>query len=358
MSRWSPFAVLLAMLTATAAAPAPQRGANTDREQPDSGPKAIVGRVIDPSGKPVPDVFVTALTPEPTAGRPFRMASARLRSLTNEAGEFRLEGDLYFAEYFVVALPHNQVLDSDRRPNRTGYANTFYPNAVRPADAKRVRVTTSGPARIEITLAPARLFTITGTVSGSSGQLIAGGRLGVLHGDGFFGLDGRTLGIRPDGTFVAPALQPGTYHLRFLESGPLVRGEIPVLSGATVVIADSDIASVRVAPIRMVSASGRLKVEPGALPGLQLSAILIGAARIDFDGNPGPTRRGSVKDDLTFEFQTWPGEGTISVQLPSREWSVKAIRLNGTDLADKSVRFIQGKNITGLEIELVKSDSR
>jgi hypothetical protein len=358
MSRLSPL-TLLAILTVTSIAPAAQRGANADRAQRDSGPRAIVGRVVDPTGKPVPDVFVTALTPEPLAGRPFHIASARLGSLTNALGEFRLEGDLYFGEYFVVALPHNQVLDASGRPNRSGYANTFYPNAVRPADAKRIRVTAGGPAGIEITLAPARLFTVSGAVIGSTGQQIAGGRLGVGHGDGFFGVDGRTLAIRPDGTFIAPALQPGSYHLRFHESGwPPARGEIPVLSGATVLVADTDITNVRVVPIRMVSATGRLKVEPGDRSGLQLSAVRINAAPIDFDGNPGPQRPGAVNDDLTFEFRTWPGEGKIHVQLPSQDWSVKAIRLDGTDVTGKPIRFIPGTNITGLEIELGKSRSR
>ncbi len=338
---------------------AAQRGADANGERRSDGPKAIVGRVVDPSGKPVPEVFVTALIPEPAAGRPFHLANARLRSLTNELGEFRLEGDVYFGQYFVVALPHNQVLDAGGRTNRSGYANTFYPNAVRPADAKRVSVTASGPARIEITLAPARLFTISGIVVGSAGQQVGGGRLGVVHGDGFFGVDARTLAIRQDGTFIAPALQPGTYHLRFHESTwPPARGEIPVLSGATVLVADTDITGVRVSPIRMVSATGRLKVEPGDRPGLQLSAIHISATPIDFDGNPGPQRPGSVNDDLTFEFRSWPGEGKIHVRLPSQDWAVKAIRLNGTDVADRPVRFLPGTNITGLEIELVRSRSR
>ena len=354
MLRLSALAALAILLSTSDTSPG-QRGAGGERELPGGGPKAIVGHVFDPSGKPVPGTFVTALSQEPRAGRAFSLVSARLQSITNERGEFRLEDGLYFGEFYVVALPHNEPYGADRRLNRAGYANTFFPNVVRVADAKRVRVSPSGPARADITLAPARLWAISGTVIGSSGQPIPGGRLAMPRGDGFFGLAARTFAFRTDSTFVAPGLQPGTYHLRFHESPwPPARGTTPVVSGATVVVADADVTDVRVMPIRMVQATGRLIVDGPARSALQPSAIQIGASPVDFDGNPGPSRPGLVKDDLTFAFKTWPSVGQIRVQLPSREWAVKAIRLNSVDVTDKPIDFVAGKEVSGLEIELVK----
>ena len=347
-------AALLAVVLSTSLAHTVQRGAGGGRGAAAAGPNAIVGRVLDPSGKPVPGTFVTALTPEPQDRRAFRFVSARLQSITNERGEFRLEG-LYFGEFYVVALPRNQPLDAGQRPNRAGYANTFHPNAVRVADAKRIRVTPSGPPSADIVLTPARLSVISGLVTGSTGQPVSGGTLVMTHGDGFFGLNTRTLVIRPDGTFVAPALPLGTYHLQFRESAwPPPRGEIPKISGATVVVGDTDIGNVAVKPIFMVQGTGRLIVDPAARAALSPSSIQIGAVPVDFDGNPGPQRPGTVKDDLIFEFKTWPAVCEIRVTLPSREWSVKAIRLNGVDVTDKPIEFVAGKDVSGLEIELVK----
>ena len=318
---------------------------------------AIIGRVVDATGKPVPDTFVTALSPEPQDRRGFRMVSALLRSLTNERGEFRLDTSLYFGEFYVVALPHNVPFTADRQPNRSGYANTFYPSAIRLSDAKRVRVAPTGPARIDITLAPARLSAIAGTVFGSRGQPVPGGRLGLVHGDGLFGLDARALPINADGTFLAPGLQPGTYHLRFHES-QLTRRETLILSGATVTLDNADITNVRVLPIRSVSVTGRLIVESGARGAPLPAAIRIGASPIDFDGNPGPLQPGTVNDDLTFQFTTWPSLGKVRVTLPSNEWSVKAITLNGRDVNDKPIEFVAGKQVTGLEIELARNAIR
>jgi hypothetical protein len=258
---------------------------------------------------------------------------------------------------YVVALPHNPVVDRGNQLNRSGYGKTFYPNATELRDAKLVNVTPSGPARADIALAPVRLAIVSGTVIGSSGRPVSGGVLEVAHGDGLFGLDSRGLQIRPDGTFIAPALAPGTYFLQFHESAwPPPRGVIPTVSGAKVTVATADVTHVRVQPIAMVRASGRLVVNPADRSSLQPSALTVGAAPVEYDGNPGPQRPGVPNDDLTFEFKTWPSTGRIRL-LPELDWSIKAIRLNGVDMTDKPIEFMQGTEITGLEIEIVKRHS-
>ena len=47
-----------------------------------------------------------------------------------------------------------------------------------------------------------------------------------------------------------------------------------------------------------------------------------------------------------------PGKVRVFIEAPG--WTVKAVRLNGTDITDKAIDFVQGKEITGLEIELVR----
>ena len=47
-----------------------------------------------------------------------------------------------------------------------------------------------------------------------------------------------------------------------------------------------------------------------------------------------------------------PGKVRASIDCPGR--IVKAVRLNGTDITDKVIDFVQGKELTGLEVELVK----
>ena len=84
----------------------------------------------------------------------------------------------------------------------------------------------------------------------------------------------------------------------------------------------------------------------------------MGGVPIDFNGNPGPSLPGAVQDDLTFEFRTWPALGRLRVNgLPST-WKVKAIRVNGVDATDKSIDFVAGKDVVGIEIELIGSGPR
>jgi hypothetical protein len=323
-------------------------GAGAGRANPRTA--TITGRVVNAKGLPVPQAFVTALIPRPADSRGFQFFSARLGALTNDRGEYRLEA-LAFGEFYVIALPHNTMTDSAARASRAGYANTFHPGAIRLADAKGVVVKPGVPAIANIMLAPVRLSTVSGVVIAESGAPAGNVRLAITHGDGFFGLDSRSFMIGADGRFAIPRLQPGTYHLRFIASAwPPPRGEIPVLSGATVVVAGQDINNVRVVPIHMVRGTGRVVVATAGRPAFKPGDVRVGASPIDFDGNPGPQSAGVVTDKLTFEFKTWPSVGKIRVSFATPGWTVASITRNGANIADKPVTFAEGKVVSGIEI--------
>jgi hypothetical protein len=313
-------------------------------------PYVITGRVVDGAGSRVAGTFVTAL--EPRRGEtPFRPVSVQLHATTNELGEFRLEG-LHPGEFYVIAIPRNVPLDG--RPRRFGYRNTFHPSAATPSEAKLVRVTFQ-PGIANITLRPASLGTISGVVIQSNGRSAEGGTLRVAHGDGLFGLASRGLPVRPDGTFTAPALQPGTYFLQFREGvWPPSRDTIPKVSVATVTVAGSDVGGVRVAPVSMVRATGRVIVDAVHRPRLQPATIVVAGAPSSFEGMPGPQRPGRVAADLTFEFRTWPGRGRIRVRTESTGWIVTSVRWKGVDITDKEVQFAAREDLDGLEVHLTR----
>jgi hypothetical protein len=319
---------------------------------------AITGRVVDPSGKPVADTFVTALQKGGVSGRPFDFVSARLGSLTNEKGEFHLEG-LYAGEFYVIALPHNPPVDASGHPTRSGFGNTFYPGVRAFSDAKTVIVRPGLPGTADIALLPAGLSMTSGVVIGSSGAPVSGGTLLIARGDGLFGLDSRAVRISPRGTFGVAGLQPGTYFLVFRESQwPPPRGTIPKVSQAKVVISGADVPNMRVAPLTMVRATGRLVVDPAERALLDPSSVRVGPLPTPFDGNPGPSRYGTVGSDLTFEFGAWPIPARIRVMIESPGWLIKAVRHNGVDITDKTIDFVQGKEITGLEVVLTRGPTR
>jgi len=342
----------LAVVIASAAPVRAQRGADPGR----SGfpkPTGIAGRVVDASGAPVKGTFVTALYPDADRVYGFEPVNVQLKAETGEDGRYVLD-NLRPGEYYVIAVPRNPAFDSAFRPNRAGHANTFHPNALRAAEAARVRVAV-GLAAADIMLAPAKLSAITGVVIGSSGRPAANVRVGLARGDGLFGLFSGAFVAQPDGRFAISGLQPGTYYLHYREGQwPPPRDVIPTISGATVIVKESDIENVRVVPIPMVRGSGRLVVDPAARSGLNLAAITVVGVPEDFNGNPGPTRSGPVKDDLTFEFRAWPAVGRVRVSGLPPGWTVGRIRMNGADITSATIEFVGGKDLTGIEIELIK----
>jgi len=159
--------------------------------------------------------------------------------------------------------------------------------------------------------------------------------------------------IRPDGSFVLPGLSPGTYFLQYRESHwPPPRGETPVLSQASVAIHETDVANVKVVPIHMVKATGRVIIDPMQRRDFAASECSVGATPADFDGNPGPAHPGRVRDDLTFEFASWPGPHYVF--LDQARWRIKAIRLNGVDITDQPIDFKEGAPVSGIEVELAR----
>jgi hypothetical protein len=317
----------------------------------------IAGRVTDTSGQPVPGVFVTLMQNQTYRGiTRLHPVSVRFGSTTNANGEYRLER-LASGPYYVVALPRgvpsNVRIASNSQEYRFGHGITYHPGARRGSDAKPVTVSPSAPAIADVTLAPAHLAEVSGTVVGSDSQPAKGGMLGVAHGDGLFGVDSSAVPIRPDGTFLVKGLPPGTYYLHFREGKwPPPRDVIPRISTATVKIHDSDVRRVRVIPIEMVKITGR--VIGDVRRSLRPSEILVSGAPTDWNGNPGPTRGGIVRDDFTFEALAWPAVGYIRVFVAREEWTVKAMRLNGVDLGGTDIEFRAGQDISGLEVELGK----
>src|SRR5687767_8485842 len=159
---------------------------------------AIVGRVVDQVGRPVPDVLVTLLQDGvhwngvPRVG----IVAANLGVRTDGNGTYRLDS-LPLGSYYVVALPENPPLGADGRLNRAGHGITYHPASTR-ANARQVTVTVKEAAVADITLLPATLASISGTVFGQDGKPVSGGTLGIAHGDGMFGVHSRSARLRSD----------------------------------------------------------------------------------------------------------------------------------------------------------------
>jgi hypothetical protein len=320
---------------------------------------AIAGRVVDKAGSPVPGVYVTLLQDGvhwnglPRVG----IVRAGLGVRTDANGAYRLE-NLPLGPYYVVAIPENPPLGRDGRLNRAGHGITYYPSTSTRADARQVTVTVVEPAVADITMLPATLASISGTVIGQDGKPVGGGRLTLAHGDGMFGVHGRGLTTRSDGVFVLAALPPGTYILQFRE-GPErpPRGSVSLVSGAKVALNGHDVSGVRVAPIHTVRATGRIVIDPEAKRLLAPATISVSAFPV-IDGMPGSNGIPTMNDDLSFAFNAWPGPNFVRVIIDAPGWVVKAIRYEGRDVMKTPIDFKEGQAVDGIEVEVARTGPR
>ena len=103
-------------------------------------PNTISGRVLDPSGSPVPGAAVTLMRREQRRGKlEYHLVDARLLEITDANGAYRIV-DAALGNYIVVAIPRNPTVKNGAI-NRIGFAITYYPSAADAASARPVTVT-------------------------------------------------------------------------------------------------------------------------------------------------------------------------------------------------------------------------
>jgi hypothetical protein len=275
--------------------------------------------------------------------------SALLFATTDEEGRYSLH--VPPGEYFVVALPNNPATVAGGQPNRRGHRRTYFPHSADIDAAFEVTVGIGAPATADIQLIPAALMVLTGIVTNASGKPVPNARVALTYGDGLFGMAPRGFTARPNGTFALAGVAPGTYHLHYREGQwPPPLDVIPKVSVATVTVRNEDITGIRVSWLPMTRVTGRLVVAAPFRAQL-LPETTVAGVPLDPDGNPGPTRPGTVRPDLTFELHAWPAVGTIRVSSGDHRWDVTRIRFNGVDVG-LNIEFPVGRDLTGLEVEI------
>ena len=345
--------VLLAAAAASASARQGQGlGAGRGRPSP-TRLGVIAGQVVDPSGQPVDDVFVSALVPLPAGTNPgFKTPNPSVKAITEADGRFVVDVGSW-GEFYLVAFPHNALRDAKTlQVLRSGYGITFYPNASSIATAGRVRIAPGNATPVTITLRRVPLAIVSGVVTDSSGHLVRSGTVNLRHLDGLGALDSRTFKI--DGAFQILVVPPGNYQLQYFEERQMLGRPFTLpntISVASIVVDGHDLVNVRVTPVHPATIAGRVLL-PAALPAwTNVGQISLQPEPADPDAGPTrafPTR---LKADRTFEIRAWPGPTRIMVR-PETDWRIKAMRLNGRNVAGQWLTVTDGQALRGLEIEL------
>lgn len=336
----------------------------------------ITGRVADEDGEPLAQAIVTVLRQQYVRGEK-QMTPAGLDQ-SDDRGQFRVFG-LPPGEYYVSAtaggierlaqqfLP--MLAQDTQTTESTGFATTYYPGVITPADATRVKL---GPAQeltgVDFPLQIVALATVRGVVTGGPGTVmllpegsIGGGRGGGRGGGGrgagggLAAMIGAAVGgamrggglraaTRADGTFVIPNVTPGKYTVIARIDGP---------EGATAVqplVVTGPEVSVALAPAPGVTLAGTITLEaasaaPKAFTGFRVNLTPLGAAA----AVPRAARPAEANERGEFSTaDVMPGHYLVSGNAP-QGWALKAVYVDGQEVTDSPIE-VKSAPVSGVNV--------
>lgn len=310
----------------------------------------ITGRVLDEYGEPVADVMVSALRTQYTVNGPRPMNAGR-GAATNDIGEFRIFG-LPPGLYLLSATYRQMMPATVSAGDNSGYALTYYPGTANPADAQRLAVGTGGSVSdVTLMLVPTRTARVSGIVVDAQGRPARQGSVMLMARTATVAMTSGNGPIRPDGTFTIGSVSPGDYTIRAMM--PSQPGGPPETAMATVAVNGIDVTDLRVEPVRPITVTGRIVLDPVTARTFKPETVRVAAPLNDpgplFGPMPPPV---AVRDDLTFEFKASRGSSIVRVSSasPDSHWMIKSVTLNGADVTD-GITF-EDEDVTGLEVEL------
>lgn len=310
----------------------------------------ITGRVLDEYGEPVTDAQVSLLRNNYTASGPRPMNAGR-PTTTNDIGEFRLFG-LAPGQYFLAASYRAQqmmFINGSTTGDDAGYAVTYYPGTASLADAQKLSIGLGGSVSdVTLMLVQTRTARVTGTAFDGQGRALKQGSVMMLSRNGVMNVLPVSAMIRPDGTFNISGVVPGEYVVRAMIPGQ--PGTPAESSMAAISVNGTDITDLRLEPLRPITVSGHVVLDPVAARSFKPETMRLNAQPSEPGLLSGPLPPpAAVRDDLTFDFKATPGPSIVRLA-PTPGWMIKSVSLNGADVTD-GLTF-RSDDVSGLEVEL------
>jgi len=257
---------------------------------------------------------------------------------------------------------------------RSGYAPTYYPGTANGSEAQKLTLALGQEATsADFGLVPVRLTRITGVVIGSDGRPTEGVMVSATPRNSTMGgivfPAGASARTDRNGNFTLNGVAPGEYTLNargltIVQSGGdgdrqvftmtriVTGGEGGSESGSIPIsVTGEDLANVVIATSKGTSVSGRVIYEGGGKP--PANTLRISAPALDAE-NPLAAfgSSSSVTAEGTFEINGVSGARTFRVANVPAGWTLKAVRLNNTDITDTGITIRPTEPVTGLEVVL------
>jgi hypothetical protein len=318
----------------------------------------IGGRVLDDLGEPIAAVTVWVLQTRYIQGRR-QLVATGTNARTDITGRYRLLS-LPPGDYAVMATARD-TWPHDSDPKQVfGYAPTYFPGTSTSTQAQRVKLgvgqETSG---IDFSLVAGRTSRVSGIATSASGLPLGGETVTMMQEIGgptmWMGSAVAVTSTKAagDGTWTLSNIPPGEYRLSIRSAA---RSDQPAQEGQlTINVAGTDVEGVSL----VAGAGGTVRGEVVTDDGSPLPA---GFDRMQVRPPFNPNARmmisvlhpdnGRVQSDGSFEVQGVLSETVLSIGPLPGEWTLKAIEVQGRDIADLPLPIEHGKTLSGVRVVL------
>jgi Carboxypeptidase regulatory-like domain len=301
----------------------------------------ITGRVLDDFGDIVPGVHVMPMRYRTINGERQLMGSGGRPAISDDTGTFRLYG-LAPGTYYVSARAEEMgrmgpaVTDA----TVTGFATTFYPGTPVATEAQPIEVVAGAEVVADVSLAAARLTSVSGIVVDPSGARATGGFVMTLQGGrsrvGMMGSSGGG-SINPDGTFKVFGLAPGEYVLQARPSfsaNPMFEdataNRLERMATASVTVSGDPIVGLRLAVVDPIRIPVNPIFEDASAPRPERVSVFAGSQTAMRGGNA------AIREDGRLSLEVVPGTYRLSAMVAT-PWVVKRVLYRGQEVDTEEV---------------------
>lgn len=318
----------------------------------------ISGRVLDDLGEPISGVTVWVLQPRYIQGRR-QLVATGVNATTDITGRYRLLS-LTPGDYVVMGTTR-ETWPHDSDPKQVfGYAPTYFPGTSTAAQAQRVKLGVAQQASgIDFSLAAGRTSNVRGNATSAFGFPLGGETVTMMREIGGPTMwMGSTVAVAStkvagDGNWTLSNIPPGEYRLSIRSAA---HGNEPAQEGQLTV----NVAGVDVEGLSLVAgAGGTVRGEVVTDDGSPLPA---GFDRMQVRPPFNPNARmmismldpdnGRVQSDGSFEIRGVLSDTVLSIGPLTAAWTLKAIEVEGRDMADLPLPLEHGETLSGVRVVL------
>jgi hypothetical protein len=319
----------------------------------------ISGRILDELGEPIAGVTVWPMQVQYFRGaRKLVPNGGAVR--TDDTGQYRLlalpPGD------FVVMATIRETWPLEDDPKQImGYAPSYYPSTATPGEAQRVKVGVGQEvANVDFGLVPGRTVKVSGTAMASDGALAAGESVSLTQ-----EITGPTMSsmmsaggtkVAADGTWSIANVAPGEYRIMLRVPGR--DGQPGQEAQQTLIVHNADIEGIALVAGAGGTIRGQVTTDDGTPPPnverMTVRHSNLGGGRMMTSLEPD---NGRVNGQGVFELRGVFGQGMLAITPLTGEWVLKAVEVEGRDVADDPIEVAPGGTLSNVRVVLTQKPS-